>query len=84
LAYSLPPQLKLCSLLSATTEFTNCSTPKTKVSHAEQSIGYRIDLFTTGAMKVCEKLEDISGKQRFHEKKYYFRILLLLLQLSQL
>jgi len=31
LAYSLPPQLKLCSLLSATTEFTNCSTPKTKV-----------------------------------------------------
>jgi len=24
-------QLKLCTLLSATTEFTNCSTPKTKV-----------------------------------------------------
>ena len=26
LAHSLAPQLKLCSLLSATTEFTNCST----------------------------------------------------------
>ena len=25
------PQLKLCTLLSATTEFTNCSTPKPKV-----------------------------------------------------
>jgi len=27
----LPPQLKLCTLLSATTKFTNCSTPKPKV-----------------------------------------------------
>jgi len=26
-----PPQLKLCDLLSATTEFTNCSPPKPKV-----------------------------------------------------
>ena len=31
LAHTLPPQLKLCALLSATTEFTNCSTPKPKV-----------------------------------------------------
>ena len=31
LAHSLPPQLKLCALLSATNEFTNCSTPKPKV-----------------------------------------------------
>jgi len=31
LAHSLPPQLKLCTLLSATTEFTNCTTPKPKV-----------------------------------------------------
>ena len=31
LAHSLPPQLKLCTLLSATTEFTNCSMPKPKV-----------------------------------------------------
>jgi len=31
LAHSLPPQLKLCTLLSATTVFTNCSTPKLKV-----------------------------------------------------
>ena len=28
LAHSLPPQLKLCTILSATTEFANCSTPK--------------------------------------------------------
>jgi len=31
LAHSLPPQLKLCALLSATTKFTNYSTPKPKV-----------------------------------------------------
>jgi len=31
LAHSLPPQLKLCNLLSATTEFTNSSMPKPKV-----------------------------------------------------
>ena len=31
LAHSLPPQLKLCTLLSATTEFTNCGMPKPKV-----------------------------------------------------
>ena len=31
LAHSLPPQLKLCTLLSAPTEFTSCSTPKPKL-----------------------------------------------------
>jgi len=31
LAHSLAPQLKRCALLSATTEFTNGSTPKPKV-----------------------------------------------------
>jgi len=31
LAHSLPPQLKLCTILSASTKFTNCSTLKPKV-----------------------------------------------------
>ena len=36
LAHSLPPQLKLSTLLSATTEFTNCSMPKPKVHRMQQ------------------------------------------------